>query len=351
MRNERERLSGDGELDLVDMLEGLWRRKLLIVLVTFLVTGVAVAYALLSTPTYQARVFVQPPSQNDIAHLNNGRGGDSGLDMVTVKDVYEIYLRSLQSESLRREFFQRVYLPSLSEGERAGSQDELYARFQSVLSLGSGGKDNPMRYFIRAELPDPNQAAEWVVAYAKMAGQRGVDEIIKDVKAEATTKANSIEQGITAARESARRQREDEIVQLNEALRVARAIGLEKPPIISNSLTTEVSAGMDGSLTYMRGSKAIEAEIENLESRASDDPFVSNLRQRQHALGFYRGLPIDANAIQVYRLDGAIDSPDRPIKPKKALIVVLGLVMGIMSGITLALLRNLRWGRRERILT
>ncbi|MFO3722731.1 LPS O-antigen chain length determinant protein WzzB [Pseudomonas sp. HLMP] len=353
MRNEPERLRSNGdEIDLFELIEGLWKQKVLIIVATVVITAIAVAYALLAKPVYEAKVFVQPPSQNDIAPLNYGRGGNTELSMLTVKDVYEIYLRNLQSESLRREFFRTVYLPSLSEDERKGSQDELYGRFLNVLSLGVAAKETPDRFFVKANVSDPQQAAEWVVRYLEMAGHRGQKEIVGDVKADATIKANNLEQQINAALESARKQREDQIVQLTEALRVAKSIGLEKPPIISNTLSSEVSAGMDGSLMYMRGTKALEAEINNLRMRTSDAAFVKNLRQWQEALAFYRNLQIDPNVIQVYRQDGAIESPDKPVKPKKSIIIIIGVFVGISVGIAFALIWFL-WSRskeRERSL-
>lgn len=335
MRSERERLSGDDEIDLFELIAGIWKQKVLVVVTAGIVTAAAVAYAFLAKPVYEARVFVQPPSQNDIAQLNFGRGGSTGLSMLSVKDVYDVYLRNLQSESLRREFFRSFYLPSLPADERGGSQDVLYMEFKDVLSLGPAAKDTPSRYAVKVNLPDPEMAAEWAVRYVEMAGVRGAAEVVKDVKADATIKANNIEQEINAGRESARKQREDQIARLTEALKVAKAIGLEKPPIIS----AEVAAGMQGSLTYMRGSKALEGEIQNLRTRTSDDPFVSKLRQRQEALAFYRSLQIDRGMVQVFRQDGAIESPDKPIKPKKMFIIVAGLVIGSALGVMIAFVR------------
>ncbi|KJK09795.1 Tyrosine-protein kinase etk [compost metagenome] len=103
MRNDRERLSGGGEIDLFELVEGLWKQKVLNIVTAVIVTAAAVAYALLATPIYEAKVFVQSPSQSNVTQLNYGRGGDSGLPMLAVKDVYDIYLRHLQSESLRRD--------------------------------------------------------------------------------------------------------------------------------------------------------------------------------------------------------------------------------------------------------
>lgn len=341
MRNESERRVGDDEIDLFELLGGVWRQKLLIILTAAIVTGAAAAYALLAAPIYEAKVVVQPPSQSDISQLNYGRGGDTGLVVLSVKDVYEVYLRNLLSESLRREFFREVFLPSLPESQRRGSQDELYVRMNSALTVAMASKDTPNRYSVMASLSDAEGAARWVVQYAQMAGEHAKHEVIKDVRGDFAIKASNLEQQITAARESTRKQREDQIVQLTEALKVAESIGLERPPIISNSLSSEVSAGMDGSLTYMRGSKALRAEIENLSNRVSDDPFIENLRQRQEAVAFYRSLEIEPAAIEVYRQDGAIESPDKPVKPKRSMIIAMGAVGGAGLGILLALMSSM----------
>ncbi|TYO83376.1 MULTISPECIES: LPS O-antigen chain length determinant protein WzzB [Pseudomonas] len=349
MRSERERLSGEAEdeIDLFELIEGLWKKKLLIILVAVVVTVMALAYVLLATPIYEAKVFVQAPSQNDIAPLNYGRGGKSELKPFTIKDVSGIYSRTLQSESLRREFFRKYYIPSLSEERRSGSQDSLYNQFKKTLTLGVVSKDAPDRFFVMAQLPDPRQASEWVARYVEMAGDQAKAEIIKDARADAMVKADNLEQLVRASRESARKQREDRIAKLTEALRVARSVGLEKPPIISYGPSSEVSADMDGPLTYMRGANALEAEIKNLRSRTSDDPFIENLREKQESLNFYRSLRVEPSVVQVYRQDGALESPDRPVKPNKPMIVALGAIFGVLLGGFLALIVHL-WQARVR---
>lgn len=349
MRSERERLSkwDEDEIDLFELIEGLWKKKLLIIAVAVVVTGFALAYVLLATPIYEAKVFVQAPSQNDIAQLNYGRGGKSGLELFTIKDVSGIYLRTLQSESLRREFFRKYYIPSLSEERRTGSQDSLYSQFKSVLTLGMVSKEAPDRFFVMAQLPDPQQAAEWVTRYVEMAGDHAKSEIIKDARVEAMVKADNLEQMVRASRESARKKREDRVAKLMEALKIARSVGLDKPPIISYGPSSEVFADMGGALTYMRGTKALEAEIENLRSRTSDDPFIENLREKQESLNFYRSLRVDPAVVQVYRQDGALESPDTPVKPNKPIIVILGAMIGLALGVFFALIIYLSQVRKR----
>lgn len=344
MANERSIPIEQNEIDLIEVLRMLKARWLLIVLSMAVFFVIAVIYVLLARPVYEVKVFVQSPAHNDIANLNYGRGGDSNLDIVKVKDVYEVYLRHLQSESLRREFFQKVYLPTVNGDERKGSQDALYERFNKMLSVAPASKDLTGRYAITANISDPNEAAAWVVDYALQAGERAKEEVLKNIKSDSTVKASNLEREIDSAQESSRKEREDRIVQLQEALRVAKSIGLENPSVMTGKMSIEITSGLDGAMTYMRGSKALEAEIANLQSRQSDDPFIGNLREQQERLAFYRSLEIDPSSVAVFRQDGVVDVPDQPIKPKKLLLLLMGLVGGFVVGVVLVFI----WPGRQR---
>ena len=346
MLNEPQRPNRDDEIELFDLMQGIWRQRLWVGLVATPIVAAGVAYALLATPVYEARLFVEPPSQNDIAQLNFGRGGDSGLSYLTVKDVYDIHLQALQSEGVRYAFFRDVYLPSLSEESRKGSRDSLYGEFANLLTVAPAGKGSSTRYTVTASVADPQQAAKWVVAYNELAADNAKHEVLESNRSDMLVKADNLQMQIDAQKASARREREDSIAQLKEALLVAKSIGLEKPPVISQPLTDEVSAAMGGALTYMRGSKALESEIANLEARASDEPFIRGLRPMQEKVTFYRNLKIDPSSINVFEQDGAVELPDRPVKPKRALIVVLSAVLGLGAGALFAFGRDL-WIRRR----
>jgi len=83
----------------------------------------------------------------------------------------------------------------------------------------------------------------------------------------------------------------------------------------------------------MRGTVALEAEIAVLESRKSDEPFISGFRDLQEQLGLLEGISIDAESLSAVTLD---EVPRLPYtaKPKKALIVLLAAVLGAIVGIT-----------------
>ncbi|HGM5550707.1 TPA: LPS O-antigen chain length determinant protein WzzB [Pseudomonas putida] len=331
--------SGLRDFEFERFIRAVLRQKFIVITFTVLMGVAAAAYAFLATPIYEAKAFVVPPTQNDIANFNYGRSRDLDLSPYSVKDVYDIYTRRLQAESLRRDFFNRVYLPSLSADERKHSQDVLYSKFSQVLRVVPPLKETSDRYSVVVQSDNPEEAKEWVVAYIAQAGDLAKNEMIKNLSIESEVRARNLEQQISSARENGRKAREDSIVKLGEALRIAESIGLEKPPAITVNQST-IASGESGQLTYMRGSKALKAEIENLQARKSDDPFTDRLRDLQDKYNFFTGLKTDAASVSVYRQDGNVELPDNPIKPNKALILILGVISGFILGVAFIMFRG-----------
>lgn len=349
MQNYSATSQGSNEVDLRVLMVALWRQRLVVVGAVILTTAIAAAYAFLSTPIYEAKVVVVPPTQNDVVNYNYGRTAENELAPFSVKDVYAVFLRNLQAESLRREFFNKVYLPSLSESERKKSLETLYNDFTKVLTVALAGKDNPDRYAVVAKDEHPDQAVILIGKYIGRASELAKKEMIKNISSEADVLARNLQQQIVSIREVGLKAREDSITKLREALVVAEAIGLEKPPIVSGNTEVKVAGSLDEQPLYMRGTKALKAEIENLETRKSDDPFINKLRVLQTKSKFYTDLESNIRNVEVFRMDGQVELPDSPVQPKKALVLVLGVLLGLMLGIVVALFRVFLGNGRDRL--
>ncbi|PVZ32922.1 Wzz/FepE/Etk N-terminal domain-containing protein [Pseudomonas sp. CC120222-01a] len=346
MRDGNELLVSGEEIGLARILRAIWRKKLVVLLSAVIVSSMAIAYGFMAVPVYVAKVILQPPIQSDIVPFNYGRGENTGLKELTVTEVYNVYLRNLQSDSLRRKFFKEVYRPGLNKGEGVGSRADDYERLQRSLSLGPVSNDDKSRYFISIEATDPALAMAWAVKYSELAGQLSQVELTQDLQTDAREKARNLHDEIKADLEGARMEREDRIVRLEEALRIARLAGLQKPPITSTAPSREVSAAMDGSLMYMRGAEALEAEVANLRSRDSDEPFVHGLRPRQQSMVFYQTLKLNLDGAKVYRQDGVGELPDSPLRPNRPWVFVLGLLAGVVLGCVIAGWLGLKVGSR-----
>lgn len=336
MQNNRNEVRDADDIDLIELVRGLWAQKWLILGIALLVTLGAAVYAFVSKPVYEATLFIMPPTQNGIAELNYGRGKSTELDPYSIQYVYDVFARNLQDESLRQKFFNEVYLPSLDEAQRKGPLDRLYDRFSRQLVVKGPGKGTQDRFSVTVQGGDPVRATEWVKAYVSRASEAAESELIKNVTAEAAVRARNLEQRIVSSRETAQRVREDRIQQLREALKIAESIGLTSPTINSTA-TVDITVESGNKMDYQRGSKALAAEINALESRSSDDAFIQDLRSLQRRYNFYRKLNVDHESISVYRQDGNVEVPQSPIRPKKGLIVALGFVVGLVLGAFVAL--------------
>ncbi|MBA6065587.1 LPS O-antigen chain length determinant protein WzzB [Pseudomonas mosselii] len=346
---EEHQLRSDTGLYFGVLMGRVWEQKVLVLLIAGLFVLVGGAYAMLAAPVYEAKAYLQKPSIADVAALNQGRGASDLMPRLTAKNVYDAFLGTLQSEQLRRDFFVQGYLPRLSEQKRKEDREELYAEFirQFVFVVD---RQDAGRLLMTVQADEPQQAVQLLTEYLAQAQKQAKKEILEDVRSGAVAMAASLARSISEGRENARREREDEMARLGEALKVAESVGLQKPPMIDTGLSAEVSSGMTGTLSYLRGVTALRAELENLRSRKSDDPFVPKLRQMEAGMAFYQGLEVDPSAFQIYRLDGLVEEPVTPLKPRKGLIIVLSLIGGLLVGMIVALLRVFAsFAERERL--
>ncbi|MCI0916078.1 LPS O-antigen chain length determinant protein WzzB [Pseudomonas stutzeri] len=354
----------DEEIDLVELAKALWAQKAVIIAVTIAGAAIALAYVLFSTPVYEAKATVLPPLLSDIAAYNAGRlesslyssdeDGKSSrpnqapLKPFTVEEVYSVFTRNLRSQSLRRDIFNDLYLPILPEIERAGPRDLLWSKFNGLITITAPDNQRTELYEVTVNQSTAELAAAWANELIKRAAIASERDMQRNVASELSARMHSVERRIASLRSTAQQRREDRIAILREALSVAKEVGMTSPQVVAGRTASsdELSAFVDGSLTYMRGAKAIEAEMKVLETRASDDPFIPELRSLQEQLAFLKTVDVTPANVSVFRLDSAAEVPETPIKPKKTLIVALGIVLGGMLGVFAALIRTLV--RREK---
>ena len=195
---------------------------------------------------------------------------------------------------------------------------------------------------------------------------------------------------LAALRTQLKTRRENRIAQLGEAIRIAEALGIRKPTTPS-ALGQEQRSAAQGSMVrtevnnqqiplYFMGTDALEAERKTLQLRKSDDfteprigeiikelqlletnrqievlklrenedLFLSNLAALREEEARLRNLQVDFDNLQLVTIDQRALQPSKPIKPKKALILALGLVLGGMLGVFVALVRGMVTNAKSR---
>ncbi len=330
------------EIDINELVKELWSQKLLILLVMVVVVALAAAYAFLSAPVYVAKSSLLPPSVSDIAGYNLGRQ-EASLKALSVDDVYKSFARNLFSDSLRRNFFQSDFLPSLSEEERRKPQDKLWEGFNKLVSISAPSEERPGYLEVSIQYRDPELSAKWARKLVSLASERTKKEMQRNVMAEIRARINSLERRIDTLRTTAEQRRDDRIVVLEEALVVASRVGAESPQVTMGrtSSSSEISGFVDGSLMYMRGANAIRAELDVLRNRKGMDPFIPELRGIQEEMQFLKAIDVQPENVAVFSLDDDAETPQTPIKPRKAFVILLGLASGFVLGVLMVFARRL----------
>lgn len=91
----------------------------------------------------------------------------------------------------------------------------------------------------------------------------------------------------------------------------------------------------------------VNREVEVLNSRKDEDIFLQGVEPLWAEEARLRGLSIDMSALKLVTVDRQAQEPLGPIKPKKALIIALSLMAGLMLGVLVALIRHFAQVRRE----
>ncbi|WP_053122453.1 LPS O-antigen chain length determinant protein WzzB [Pseudomonas sp. P1.31] len=347
MQNSNSTVNSSVELDLFEIFGAIWVRKWLVATIALACGFMGAAYAFWSTPVYESKYYISPPTLNDIANLNYGRGTGSELKPFTVNQVYKVFLSNLQSESQRRQFFESTYLPASGGEPSALSSGVLYGVFSKTIAVAQVDKEEDGRWSVSLQDSNPERSVEWVTAYVNQVGESTARELAQNAKKEVLVLGRNRVLEIETLRDSARKTRNDNIAKIREALLVAQSSGLENTVVFSGRGTEKLAGNMFEDNTYMRGSKALEAELKNLENRQSEDPFIPGLRNLQKDVEFFQKVESENFEIAAYRHDGVLDLPSSPIKPKKALIILLGLLVGGLLGCAVALLNHFIAKRRE----
>jgi len=203
-------------------------------------------------------------------------------------------------------------------------------------------------------------------------------------------KRAQLQDELKALRQQLKAERMDRMAQLSEAIGIARSLGIQKPTTPSalgdaaragdaHMMRTEINNQQTP--LYFLGVEALEAERAALQQRKTDDfgekriaqiarelqllqsnREVEVLEQRQNEDLFLSGVEplraeivrlggignLDFSNLKLVSVDREAVEPLGRVKPRKTLIVVLGVVLGGLAGILIALLRHFVLLRRAK---
>ena len=343
----------DDEIDLFELIETLWKEKVLIILFTVVTALGGAGYAFMATPTYEAEVRLLPPSSKDVAELNKLSGAPyvananaNANASFSPSTVFERFVQNLESSSLRKEFLMKPEVSSFYNPD-GQSISRVWKGFSESLVVSKPGK-NSNATTLKVTLSDPELAADFANAFVESAFINTQADLISDFQEELSQSKNRISATIDSRKQTYVSQIETELAKLREAKSVASKIGIERQD------STDRLAGANENLMvdemrrlYRLGTVAITAEIEAMQARMKDDSLIPGLVGMQQQLAYLDSISLDTDKIRPAIVDLEAVEPLSPIKPKKSLIVALAVVLGGMVGVMFVLIRSAVRNRKK----
>jgi len=338
----------DDEIDLFELIESLWKEKVLIVAITAVITFIGIGYALLTPSTYEARVEILPPSISDITELNK-------FDILKSKQtktqtqIFTEFLSILKSKQLIKKFLLEEGVMKSLFGKEMSLQKAIEALDNMIdLELPKKGPKNGAS--LKLQFNDAELAAKFTNQLVELATGIYVTNISLAFDSEKEQKIKQLIVRKNSLLATHKYRLDQEIRKLKEAYLIAQKLDIIEPRESKDqTVKTESRSSLiteELRYLYSQGARALSEEIDIAEKRKKNLSMVGGLFDIEQQLSFLNTTSFDASKVTPVNIDLAAETPEHRIKPKRTLIVILSVVMGGFLGIIFVLIRNVVRNRK-----
>ena len=335
----------DDEIDLFELFSNLWKEKLLIVLVACTVVIFGGLYAFLATPVYESKLYLLPPTEKNTIELKKlALLTNTSAAAYSVTPVYTLFTEVLTSNQAKRSFFQR---PDIFEYYTSNGTSEIKA-WENYLDDLSVNFPKKLGINISLRTDAAITSQQWLNDYVDHVMSLSKQQLLSDLNEQFTSQKQKIDLQIASRINLYSSSIEKELAKLKEALSIANSLKLTDP-MNMDSIDNEKNDLMVDEVRrlYKLGSHALTAEITALQNRKDNDLFIPGLSDLLQQQALLLSFTINERNISPAQIDLAAQLSDKPIKPKKRLIIAISLVLGLMLGIFAAIIRSFINSRKE----
>lgn len=349
----------DDEIDLKELFMALWKGKITIILCTLVFAIGAVMYALTAQEWWSSKAKIMAPQLHDISEYQEQvrqyqpifnvyqedgtllRSGELD-DLVNPGALFQQFINAYNSSNNKKAFLDsnaefQAFKKQL-EAETKADPDtstaeatrKLYAEWFEKIKADTVGKDKT-QYAITLQATTKESSYTLLNEYITLVKSVVFTDTLNNLQAQIDSKHNELTRQKAMLETQAKARLLVEIERARYALDIAKAAEVNKP--IQNMGSNEL-------FVIELGSKALEAKIKALESVKNLVVIEPRLQQVNAKLDMLQQMSIDKNIqFQMFRYIENVEEPLTRDKPKRALIMVLGTLLGGMLGVAIVLVR------------
>ena len=325
------------EISLIDLYLVLVNGKKILFATMIIVVLAAVVYLLLATKVYQVTAMLLEPTADQLV-LTNTNVINPNIDekqsksLFVPKEIFEQYKVELKSNETWNLFVEAH--PTFFGKSKKTPDLEIVSEHNPLIIAEDKEYPGP-HILVEYDSNDKDQASDVITQYLAFARLQFIESLINQHKQKIEEKIAVLEFKIKSSRAQAKIKREDEIARLENDYAIAKKLNIKENRMLAvqdKSSLTVVASNMDIP-RYMRGTRVLAAELEALINRASDDAFIEGLRDWQQEVSRLKQIKFTPEQFRPFTLDGAVNKPNSPDKPKKTLVLALSIVLGLFLGV------------------
>ena len=344
------------EIDLVNLIEILWRARTKIIATVFAFACVGILVSFLLPQKWTSQAIVTPAEAVQWQGLENTLTKLRVLDMdisVSRGDVFNLFIKKFQSPSLLEEYLRSS--PYVMDQLKGADIDEMELH-QAIVRLSEKmkavdtnlGKKNETSLYTAWTLsftaPQAEEAQSVLKGYIQYISALVVKETLEDIRNKLSIKTSYEKERLEMDRVRLKNQLEANIQRLNYSLEIANAAGIKKP-VYSNGQAVKDDPDFSISL----GADGIERKLEIEKSVTDVAEINGELRNRQYHVEQLLAMNVSDVKFTPFKYQLTPSLPVKKDGPAKSMIVILAALLGGMVACGGVLLNYAMVSRKQKM--
>ena len=344
------------EIDLVNLIEILWRARAKIIATVFAFACVGILVSFLLPQKWTSQAIVTPAEPVQWQSLENTLTKLRVLDMdisVSRGDVFNLFIKKFQSPSLLEEYLRSS--PYVMDQLKGADIDEMELH-QAIVRLSEKmkavdtnlGKKNETSLYTSWTLsftaPHAEEAQSVLKGYIQYISDIVVKETLEDIRNKLSIKTSFEKERLEMDRVRLKNQLEANIQRLNYSLEIANAAGIKKP-VYSNGQAVKDDPDFSISL----GADGIERKLEIEKSVTDVAEINGELRNRQYHVEQLLAMNVSDVKFTPFKYQLTPSLPVKKDGPAKSMIVILAALLGGMVACGGVLLNYAMVSRKQKM--
>ena len=349
----------NNKIDLIELIKALWNKKIWILLSASFCTAIAGVYAFTAKEQWTSTAIIVAPRSTDLGNLLPTRAeyariiGDGDFSTgVLSNSLYGQFKHFLLSNDLKRKFLEQSewlknYTKNMTEEQKHSYIENAVAKYLIVHEVDPKKKDLTeldkigLKLTFSAETPKDAQLV--LGQYVEFINQYLLNQTNQEFKLGFNLRLDALKFAKEQMEESLTETKTVQVENLTNALNIAKKAGITDfsrgnnkisvPEYMLGDARLNISDSKlaDGTYLFMLGEKYLQAQL----YIAKNNPVVypTNYYSTERQLSKLTKLAPQLDSVENVKAYYYFSSPDYPVvkdKPKKALILAIGFIIGMV---------------------